>query len=113
MRYKKLIKDIILNIKIFFEKIMKHGYRLEDKCLRNEILILVNYLSRDPEALIHFHTKRDNTTFIDLLLFYSTIDEVTFTNEPMKTNKLRAYFGTNSEDLEFKKLIWSGVLMAI
>ena len=102
-----------MKIKVFFEKIMKHGYRLEDKCLRNEILILVNYLSRDPEALIHFHTKRDNTTFIDLLLFYSTIDEVTFTNEPMKTNKLRAYFGTNSEDLEFKKLIWSGVLMAI
>ena len=26
---------------------------------------------------------------------------------------MRAYFGTNSEDLEFKKLIWSGVLMAI
>ena len=92
---------------------MKHGYRLEDKCLRNEVLILVNYLSRDSEALKHFHTKYDNTTFIYLLLFYSTIDEITFYKEPFKTNKLRAYFGTNSEDLEFKKLIWSSVLMAI
>jgi len=50
---------------------------------------------------------------MELLLFYSTIDEMTFYSEPIKTNKLRAYFGTNSEDLEFKKLIWSGVLMAI
>lgn len=106
-------ENIILNIKVFFEKIMKNGYRLEDKCLRNEVLILLNYLSRDVEALEHFNKKKDDTTFIDILLFYSTIDEMTFYSEPLKTNKLRAYFGTNSEDLEFKKLIWSGVLMAI
>ncbi len=30
---------------------MKNGYRLEDKCLRNEVLILVNYLTRDVDAL--------------------------------------------------------------
>ena len=36
---------------VFFENLMKNGYRLEDKCLRNEFLILVNYLSRDPDAL--------------------------------------------------------------
>jgi cilia- and flagella-associated protein 69 len=106
-------EEIILNIKVFFENLMKNGYRLEDKCLRNEFLILVNYLSRDAEALEHFHTKKNETTFMELLLFYSTIDEMTFYSEPIKTNKLRAYFGTNSEDLEFKKLIWSGVLMAI
>lgn len=92
---------------------MKNGYRLEDKCLRNEVLILVNYLSRDIEALKHFYKERNGSTFIEQLLFYSTIDEVTFYNEPLKTNKLRAYFGTNSEDLEFKKLIWSSVLMSI
>lgn len=106
-------EDIILNIKVFLENIMKNGYRLEDKCLRNEVLILVNYLSRDLEALTHFHTEKNGTTFMNILLFYSTIDEETFFNEPLKTNKMRAYFGTNSEDLEFKKLIWSGVLMAI
>ena len=37
---------------------------------------------------------------------------MTFNNEPMKTNKLRAYFGTNSEDLEFKKLIWKFLIHA-
>ena len=29
-----------MNIKSFFENLMKNGYRLEDKCLRNEFLIL-------------------------------------------------------------------------
>ena len=38
---------------------------------------------------------------------------MTFYNEPIRTNNLRAFFGTTSEDLEFKKLIWSGVLIAI
>jgi len=26
---------------------------------------------------------------------------------------MRAFYGTTSEDLEFKKLIWSGILTAI
>lgn len=38
---------------------------------------------------------------------------MTFYNEPIRTNNLRAFFGTTSEDLEFKKLIWSGALTAI
>ena len=38
---------------------------------------------------------------------------MTFYNEPIKTNNLRSFFTTTSEDLEFKKLIWSGVLTAI
>lgn len=38
---------------------------------------------------------------------------MTFYNEPIRTNNLRAFFGTTSEDLEFKKLIWSGILTAI
>ena len=38
---------------------------------------------------------------------------VTFYNEPIRTNQLRSFFGTTSEDLEFKKLIWSGVLTAV
>jgi len=59
---------------------MKNGYRLEDKCLRNEVLILVNYLSRDLEALKHFHTQKNGTNFMEILLFYSTIDEETFYN---------------------------------
>lgn len=100
---------------------MKNGYKLEDKCLRNELLILINYLMSDEKALYFFYEKQvsgldcstDNSTFLDILLVYSTIDEVTFQNQPLRTNNLRTFFGTSSEDLEFKKLIWSTVLTAI
>ena len=92
---------------------------MEDKCLRNEIIILLNYLMRDEKALLYFVDRssipsaESPTTLLDVLLFYATIDEVTFYNEPIRTNQLKAFFGTTSEDLEFKKLVWSGILTAI
>lgn len=81
---------------------MKNGYKLEDKCLRNELLILINYLMNDRTCLPFFHLKpvdlsTSPTTFLDILLFYSTIDEMTFYNESIRTNNLRSYFSTNSE----------------
>jgi len=98
---------------------MKNGYKLEDKCLRNELLILINYLMSDEKALYFFYEKQslsdeeNQATFLDILLYYSNIDEITFYNEPIRTNNLRTFFGTSSEDLEFKKLIWSTILTAI
>ena len=98
---------------------MKHGYKLEDKCLRNELLILINYLLADEKALYYFSEKtslptiENPDTFIDVLLVYATIDEITFYNEPIVKGKLHAFYGTTTEDLEFKKLIWSGLLIAI
>ena len=66
------------------------------------------------QALQHFQVKfKSYYYYLDILLFYATIDEMTFYNEPIRTNNLRSFFGTNSEDLEFKKLIWSGILIAI
>ena len=112
-------EDIIYSLKKLFENIMKNGYKLEDKCLRNELLILINYLMSDEKALYFFYDKQNQSeldssvTFLEILLSYSTIDEVTFQNEPIRTNNLRTFFGTSSEDLEFKKLIWSTVLTAI
>ncbi len=50
-------EDIISNLKRVFENIMKNGYKLEDKCLRNELLILINYLLGDEKALIFFNEK--------------------------------------------------------
>lgn len=53
------------------------------------------------------------TTFIDTLLVYATVDEIEFYNDKILTNNHRAFYSTTSEDLEFKKLIWSGLLTAI
>jgi hypothetical protein len=38
-------------------KVIKEGYKLEDKCLRNEIIILINYLLSIPETIPLFLTK--------------------------------------------------------
>lgn len=50
-------EDIISQLKRVFENIMKNGYKLEDKCLRNEVSILINYLMADPKALYYFNEK--------------------------------------------------------
>lgn len=44
-------EDIITQLKRVFEDLMRNGYKLEDKCLRNELLILINYLLSDEKAL--------------------------------------------------------------
>ena len=36
---------------------MNNGYKLEDKCLRNELLILINYLMVDEKTLYFFDEK--------------------------------------------------------
>lgn len=98
---------------------MKTGYKLEDKGLRNEILILINYLMSDPQALVFFYEKPTFPgtgkmhSFLDVLIYYATIDEMTFYSHPIRTNDIRGFFNTTSEDLEFKKLIWSGILTAL
>ena len=52
-------EDIIYSLKKLFENIMKNGYKLEDKCLRNELLILINYLMSDEKALYFFYEKQN------------------------------------------------------
>jgi hypothetical protein len=109
-------EETINELKVFFEKVMKTGYKLEDKGLRNEILILINYLMSDPQALVYFHergTLGKSHTFLDILIYYATIDEMTFYSHPIRTNDIRGFFNTTSEDLEFKKLIWSGILTSL
>lgn len=52
-----------------FLDIMKKGYKLEDKCLRNEMLILINYIFTFPEMIpfmIENRFKNSNMTLTDL-----------------------------------------------
>ena len=142
-------EDIVFALRELFLDIMKRGYKLEDKCLRNELLILINYILTHTEmipALIHKSTSKhfssqanhkrtsdddklnkhknfttnlpndvelEEMSFLEILLYFATIDEVIFYNVPFRTNNLRAVFGLTTEDLEFKKLILSGILLAI
>ena len=112
-------EEIVSELKALFEGLMKSGYKLEDKGLRNEMLILINYLMSDPKALHYFYEKpgisvhSKQHTFLERLIFYATIDEMSFYAQPIRTNNMKAFFNTTSEDLEFKKLIWSGILTAL
>jgi len=112
-------EEIISELKTLFEGLMKSGYKLEDKGLRNEMLILINYLMSDAKALHYFYEKPaiplhgKQHTFLERLIFYATIDEMSFYAQPIRTNNMKAFFNTTSEDLEFKKLIWAGILTAL
>ena len=44
-------EDIVFALRELFLDIMKRGYKLEDKCLRNELLILINYILTHPDMI--------------------------------------------------------------
>lgn len=57
--------------------------------------------------------KKRNPCLLEVLFEYAVIDESKFYENKPKLGDRKTLFGTNSEDLEFKKLIWSGLLMSI
>ena len=118
--------------------IMRKGYKLEDKCLRNELLILINYIFTHLKMIpflienkyINDHNsdilnipeqqKRplsdeelEKLNFLEILLYFATVDETIFSDDQPHKNTMKAVFGLTTEDLEFKKLILSGILLAV
>jgi hypothetical protein len=74
---------------------MKNGYKLNDKCLRNELLILINYLMADSKALPYFYqvesglsTNEHHFNFLEILLHYATIDENNFYDKSIRVKNL-------------------------
>lgn len=63
-----------------FEKVLEEGYKLDDKALRNELCILINYVAACPESHWFFLDKEENNaeshSFLDVLQFYATHDEL-------------------------------------
>ena len=75
---------------------MKNGYKLDDKCLRNELLILINYLMADHKALPFFYQNEADLAggeytfnFLEILLHYATIDENNFFDKPIRVKNLQ------------------------
>lgn len=106
-------------IQKLFVSVIKQGYKLDDKCLRNQILILINYLLSLPNVVDLFlqerniDAKKKSPCLLEVLFDYAVVDESKFYQNKPKLGDRKTLFGTNSEDLEFKKLIWSGLLMSI
>lgn len=126
-----------------FLDIMKKGYKLEDKCLRNEMLILINYIFTFDYMIpfmIEDRFKKNNMNLTELqrtkgpklqesdlynlnflgifliteeiLIYFATIDENIYANQST-SKESKPVFGLTTEDLEFKKLILSGILLGV
>jgi hypothetical protein len=169
-------EDIVFALRELFLDIMKKGYKLEDKCLRNEMLILINYIFTFEEMIpfmIEDRYKKNNMTlmdllkmrgprlddsdlnnlnFLEILIYFATVDENIFSTQANQASKDRndrsnrdspshspkrdpsnskerqhkskdrntmdrkeakPVFGLTTEDLEFKKLILSGILLGV
>lgn len=42
--------DVVVGLRAPFENLIKKGYKLEDKCLRNELAILINYVVIEKQS---------------------------------------------------------------
>lgn len=83
------------------------------------MLVLVNYLLSIPESIpffldrVNLMTGEEEYSFFENLLGCASVDEETFYSTKNRVADKKPEFGTTIEDLEFKKLIWSGILTAM
>ena len=102
--------EIVIALRRTFERVIKEGYKLDDKCLRNELTILINYIVTIPESHRYFFDKDTNdengTSFFDSILHFATHDELNSTVKFVGENTPnKPLFTTRDEDVEFKKLL--------
>lgn len=99
-----------------FENVIKKGYKLDDKCLRNELAILINYviIEKDSHAFFYLQDPQDGGSLMATLLHYATVDEFYSleSGDNIQPGQEKYVFTTNDEDIELKKLLWTTVLYA-
>lgn len=89
--------DTIALLKRFLKKMLQHGYRLEDKQLRNEVVIVASILAqRKPCA-----KKFMETGFVDLLVEAVAPPE----GSAITPEQKRYYLSPHPYDVEFKQLV--------
>jgi hypothetical protein len=95
----------LTTLKSLLLQLLANGYRLADKELRNEVLIVLNILCKFPKALPCFIQSE----VLNILITYACVVETGKTYWPyyfMPIAKIRN-FGTVFEvDIQFKRLLW-------
>lgn len=105
-------RETVLALRHPFERVLKEGYKLDDKCLRNELCILINYVvtcMKSHSFFLERETPQDKS-FLEIILFYATHDEL---GNRESNKNFKPMFTTTDEDVEFKKLLWTCVLYLI
>ena len=99
-----------------FDNVIQKGYKLDDKCLRNELAILINYAVIDKRSHEYFFEVDpvDGQSLMNLVMHYATVDEVysLMHGDTIQPGQEKYVFTTNDEDIELKKLLWTSVLYA-
>jgi len=111
-------QEVVLSLRKPFEKVLAQGYKLDDKCLRNELCILINYVVSAPTSHKFFLERETpgHSNFLASLIRYSTHDElnsqISFASDG-SSKQVKPLFTTRDEDVEFKKLLWTAVLYVV
>jgi hypothetical protein len=109
-------QGVVVALRRPFENVIKKGYKLDDKCLRNELAILINYIiiEKDSHSFFFLKDPQDGGSLMDTLLHYATVDEFYSLEQGdnIQPGQEKYVFTTNDEDIELKKLLWTTVLYA-
>ena len=107
------IEEVSVCLKKTFRRVLSESYKLDDKCLRNELCILINYVVSAKKSHVFF-TAKDNDkdfSFIELLISYAVHDELFMLSKESHNEKF--FFTSKEEDSEFKRLLWTCILHLI
>ena len=64
-------------LKSQFDKVMQRGYKKDDKCLRNEICVLMNFIVSSGESHQYFLQEDNNGgCILEQIIHYAVQDEV-------------------------------------
>ena len=66
-------QEAVLSLRLPFERVMREGYKFDDKCLRNELAVLINYVATSLQSHSFFlesdsRTTGDDSTFLEFLI---------------------------------------------
>lgn len=107
-------QSVVTALRKPFENVIKKGYKLDDKCLRNELAILMNYVIIEKSSHSFFFEKdpQDGRSLMDAIMHYATVDEIYSLEQgdSIHPGQEKYMFGVTDEDIELKKLLWTTIL---
>ena len=107
-------QPVVVGLRKPFERVIQKGYKLEDKCLRNELAILINYIVMDKVShpFLFERDSQDGRSLLSVIMHYATVDEFygIYQGDNIQPGQEKYVFTTNDEDIELKKLLWTTVL---